>query len=110
MDALRGLSCPNDDCSLIDGFVQHFQRHMVIAIVDCHLTRCARSIYHPRNCQESTCIQASCSSNSMILSLNNIWFRFQNFGEEIQDDVDTVAEYCFACRAAQAKAEGRRLV
>ena len=34
----------------------------------------------------------------------------QNYGAEIQEDIDTVDDYCFACRAAQAKAEGRRLV
>ncbi|KAF8817358.1 hypothetical protein BYT27DRAFT_7229616 [Phlegmacium glaucopus] len=68
----------------------HFQRHMIIAIVDCNTARCEKSIYHPRNCRQPTCVQ--------------------NFGEELQEDIDTVDEYCFACRAAQAKAEGRRLV
>ncbi|TRM62044.1 hypothetical protein BD626DRAFT_558256 [Schizophyllum amplum] len=57
----------------------HFQRHLVVAIVDCNTMRC----------RESSCAR--------------------NFGPEIQKDIDAVDEYCFACRAAQAKAEGRPL-
>jgi len=68
----------------------HFQRHLVIAIVDCNSKHCERSIYHPRQCRELTCVK--------------------NFGREIEEDVDAVDDFCFACRAAQAKAEGRRLV
>jgi len=70
----------------------HFQRHMIKAIVDCNSSRCEKSIYHPQNCRFPNC---RC---------------IQNFGEEIQKDIDSVDEYCWACRAAQAKAEGRRLV
>ncbi|KAF8148248.1 hypothetical protein B0H34DRAFT_737478, partial [Crassisporium funariophilum] len=67
----------------------HFQRHLVIAILDCNTTRCERSCYHPRACRQPTCAK--------------------NFGSEIQRDVDSVDEFCFACRAAQAKAAGVRL-
>ncbi|KAJ7831650.1 hypothetical protein B0H13DRAFT_2240535 [Mycena leptocephala] len=62
----------------------HFQRHLVVAIVDCNTTRCERSVYHPRGCRAPTCAK--------------------NFGPEIQKDVDRVDEYCWACRAAQERA------
>ncbi|KIY52498.1 hypothetical protein FISHEDRAFT_63827 [Fistulina hepatica ATCC 64428] len=65
----------------------HFQRHMIIAIVDCNSRHCRNSFIHPRSCHEPTCIR--------------------DYGEEIQRDVDRVDEYCWACRAAQARAEGR---
>ncbi|KAF8980906.1 hypothetical protein BDQ17DRAFT_1358630 [Cyathus striatus] len=62
----------------------HFQRHLVIAIMDCNTQRCEKSIYHPRTCRLPTCVK--------------------NFGQEVQKDVDRVDEYCFPCRAAQARA------
>jgi len=31
-------------------------------------------------------------------------FTLQNFGPEIQRDIDSVDDYCFACRAAQERA------
>ena len=65
--ALRGLSlsrmmiCRTE----LKGPVQHFQRHMVIAILDCNLRRCQHSIYHPKDCRERCqCVQVSWSSNS----------------------------------------------
>ncbi|KAF9559721.1 hypothetical protein CPC08DRAFT_736071 [Agrocybe pediades] len=64
----------------------HFQRHIVTTIIDCTAINCERSYYHPKDCRLRTCIN--------------------QFGPEIQQDVDTVDEYCFACRAAQAKAAG----
>lgn len=33
----------------------------------------------------------------------------QNFGEQVEKDVDRVDELCWACRAAVAKAERDRL-
>ncbi|KAJ7208642.1 hypothetical protein GGX14DRAFT_454017 [Mycena pura] len=62
----------------------HFQRHMVVAIVDCNTTRCERSVYHHRGCRKPTCAR--------------------DFGLEIQWDIDSVDEYCWACRAAQERA------
>ncbi|KAF8184186.1 hypothetical protein BJ912DRAFT_1032002 [Pholiota molesta] len=64
----------------------HFQRHLVIAVLDCNTLRCERSCHHPPTCRSRTCATT--------------------FGQEIQRDVDFVDEYCFACRAAQAKAAG----
>jgi hypothetical protein len=49
-------------------FDQHFQRHMVIAIVDCNFAGCERSIRHPRNCRQPTCIKARHSSFLLSLS------------------------------------------
>ncbi|KAJ7288666.1 hypothetical protein C8J57DRAFT_1445875 [Mycena rebaudengoi] len=66
----------------------HFQRHLVTAILDCNSTRCERSYYHPPNCRLPTCAK--------------------NYGSEIQQDIDTVYDYCFVCRAAQERrARGR---
>ncbi|TFL01187.1 hypothetical protein BDV98DRAFT_507850 [Pterulicium gracile] len=70
----------------------HFQRHMINAIVDCSSSRCTKSLRHPRTCQDPHCIQI--------------------FGDEIQNDIDTVDEYCWACRsalerAARQQAQGR---
>ncbi|KAJ6620113.1 hypothetical protein B0H10DRAFT_1792522, partial [Mycena sp. CBHHK59/15] len=62
----------------------HFQRHLVTAILDCNSSRCERSYQYPPNCRLPTCLR--------------------NFGGEIQQDIDTVADYCFACRAAQEHA------
>ncbi|KAF7368317.1 hypothetical protein MVEN_00153000 [Mycena venus] len=91
MDALRGSSPssvppPSRALSVYRLLfsAQHFQRHLVVAIVDCNTTRCERSVYHPRGCRLPTCAK--------------------NFGQEIQKDVDRVDEYCFACRAAQERA------
>ncbi|KAJ7658295.1 hypothetical protein DFH06DRAFT_990493, partial [Mycena polygramma] len=66
----------------------HFQRHLVTAIVDCNSIRCERSLQHPPHCRLPTCTKAS--------------FR------EIQQDIDTVDDYCFACRAAQDRARRGR--
>ncbi|KAJ7590210.1 hypothetical protein C8J56DRAFT_589750 [Mycena floridula] len=62
----------------------HFQRHMVVAIADCNSSRCEKSYYHPPTCRQPSC--------------------HKTFGREIQKDIDRVDEYCFACRAAQARA------
>ncbi|KAF7300030.1 hypothetical protein MKEN_01325700 [Mycena kentingensis (nom. inval.)] len=64
--------------------LQHFQRHLVVAIVDCNTTRCERSVYHPRGCRSTTCAR--------------------NFGPEIQRDVDAVDDFCWACKSAAERA------
>ncbi|KJA16312.1 hypothetical protein HYPSUDRAFT_207184 [Hypholoma sublateritium FD-334 SS-4] len=64
----------------------HFQRHLVVAVMDCCQTNCERSCNHPPRCPLRTCITT--------------------YGREIQQDVDLVDEFCFQCRAAQAKAAG----
>ncbi|TEB27415.1 hypothetical protein FA13DRAFT_934805 [Coprinellus micaceus] len=64
----------------------HFQRHLVVAIYDCNSSRCEKSFQHSRGCRDPNCIKL--------------------FGAEIQRDIDTVDEYCFACRAAHARAAG----
>ncbi|EGN97757.1 hypothetical protein SERLA73DRAFT_90851 [Serpula lacrymans var. lacrymans S7.3] len=61
----------------------HFQRHLVVAIMDCNSSRCERSYLHPPNCRNPACIK--------------------NFGPEVQKIADSVDEYCFACRAAMAR-------
>ncbi|OCH87931.1 hypothetical protein OBBRIDRAFT_813895 [Obba rivulosa] len=57
----------------------HFQRHMIIAIMDCNSSHCERSILHPRGCRDPGCER--------------------NFGAEVQKDIDTVKDECFQCRA-----------
>ena len=73
---------------------------MIIAIVDCNTTRCERSVYHPKDCRLPTCEKVRRSPRvqlSLILSLT------QNFGEEIQQDVDSVADFCKVRAAAIQK-------
>ncbi|KDQ51565.1 hypothetical protein JAAARDRAFT_41023 [Jaapia argillacea MUCL 33604] len=61
----------------------HFQRHLVVAIMDCGSRRCERSVRHTPSCREHSCIK--------------------NYGPEIQKDIDAVADLCWACRAAEAR-------
>lgn len=63
--------------------LQHFQRHLVVAIMDCNSYKCERSYLHPKTCRDPGCIK--------------------NFGPDIQKDVDTVKDDCFQCRAAAAR-------
>ncbi|RDB15182.1 hypothetical protein Hypma_004811 [Hypsizygus marmoreus] len=67
----------------------HFQRHMIIAIMDCNSYRCERSYFHPPECRPPHC------------RCINV------YGEELQKDIDSVDDYCWACRAAQQR-EARR--
>ncbi|KAF9810518.1 hypothetical protein IEO21_06879 [Rhodonia placenta] len=61
----------------------HFQRHLVVAIMDCNSSHCERSILHPKSCKDPNCVK--------------------NFGAEVQKDIDTVKDECFQCRAAAAR-------
>ncbi|KAF9651604.1 hypothetical protein BDM02DRAFT_3178654 [Thelephora ganbajun] len=62
----------------------HFQRHMIIAIMDCNSHHCEKSVLHSKSCRDhSRCIR--------------------NYGPEVQKDIDVVNDYCFACRAAAAR-------
>ncbi|KAM6493774.1 hypothetical protein JOM56_010135 [Amanita muscaria] len=67
----------------------HFQRHLILAVVDCESYQCEMSCYHPKGCRSRDCLKF--------------------YGDEIQQDVDNVKEFCFACRAAQARAAGVKL-
>ncbi|KAF9465784.1 hypothetical protein BDZ94DRAFT_304248 [Collybia nuda] len=64
----------------------HFQRHLVIAIMDCNSYRCSLSYFHPPECRSTNC---HC---------------IKTYGDEVHKDIDKVDEYCFACRAAQDRA------
>lgn len=61
----------------------HFQRHLVVAIEDCQSRECERSLSHAKGCRADKCKK--------------------NFGPDIQQDVDTVNDECFQCRAAAAR-------
>ncbi|KAI0793108.1 hypothetical protein BC629DRAFT_1581950 [Irpex lacteus] len=61
----------------------HFQRQMVVAIVDCNSSRCERSYLHAKSCKDPNCLK--------------------NFGPDVQKDIDTVNDECFQCRAAAAR-------
>lgn len=39
--------------------LQHFQRHGIVAIMDCNSSHCERSILHPRNCKDPVCQKVS---------------------------------------------------
>ena len=36
---------------------QHFQRHLIVAIMDCNSSRCEYSIYHKKGCRDPGCIR-----------------------------------------------------
>ncbi|KAL4247907.1 TAZ-type domain-containing protein [Abortiporus biennis] len=61
----------------------HFQRHLVVAIMDCNSSRCERSYLHSKSCRDQACQK--------------------NFGPDVQKDIDTVNDDCFQCRAAAAR-------
>ncbi|KAI0738854.1 hypothetical protein C8Q80DRAFT_1202434 [Daedaleopsis nitida] len=35
----------------------HFQRHLVVAIMDCNSHKCERSYLHPKGCRDAACIK-----------------------------------------------------
>ena len=37
--------------------LQHFQRHLVVAIMDCNSYKCERSYLHSKNCRDPGCIK-----------------------------------------------------
>ena len=50
--------------------LQHFQRHLVVAIMDCNSHKCERSYLHPKGCRDPACIKVRlCLSPSRSLSL-----------------------------------------
>ncbi|KAI0311822.1 hypothetical protein OF83DRAFT_718208 [Amylostereum chailletii] len=61
----------------------HFQRHMIIAIMDCNSSRCEYSILHRKACRDPGCVK--------------------QYGQEVQKVIDTVNDDCYACRAAAAR-------
>jgi hypothetical protein len=36
---------------------QHFQRHLVVAIMDCNSSRCEYSIFHQKGCRDPACLK-----------------------------------------------------
>ncbi|KAA1472327.1 hypothetical protein DENSPDRAFT_838565 [Dentipellis sp. KUC8613] len=94
---------------------QHFQRHMVVAIMDCNSSRCEWSILHPKGCRQPNCIKVRSVSLLPILPrLPSLPLPFppharsdgrrrQTYGPEVQKDIDTVNDECFSCRAAAAR-------
>ncbi|KZT22816.1 hypothetical protein NEOLEDRAFT_1137366 [Neolentinus lepideus HHB14362 ss-1] len=84
--------------------LKHFQRHLVVAIMDCSSTRCERSLRHPPNCRSTNCIRVRVLFRChWYLPTSDPISSYQNFGTEVQKDIDSVDEYCWVCRAAAAK-------
>ncbi|KAJ7616040.1 hypothetical protein FB45DRAFT_935153 [Roridomyces roridus] len=67
----------------------HFQRHFIRGIVDCASYRCSNSVKHP-----DSCIRPNCHC-------------IRDWSAEIQEDIDTADDYCWACRSARERAAGR---
>ncbi|EIW81510.1 hypothetical protein CONPUDRAFT_82408 [Coniophora puteana RWD-64-598 SS2] len=59
----------------------HFQRQEVIAIVECQDARCARSVWHPKDCRWPECQH------------NPDW------GDQIEYDTERIRDYCWACKS-----------
>lgn len=54
---------------------QHFQRHLVVAIMDCNSSRCEYSIFHQKGCRDPGCLKVRFVPTRVIppnLSLNSI--------------------------------------
>ncbi|KAL1950030.1 hypothetical protein VTO73DRAFT_5152 [Trametes versicolor] len=110
----------------------HFQRHLVVAIMDCNSAKCERSYLHQRGCRDPTCIKvsSSCGCPGSVRAYGAGARRRKcatpsvgkcvipvaaaapgsspeayviNFGPDVQKDVDTVKDECFQCRAAAAR-------
>ena len=90
-------------------FSQHFQRHGILAIMDCEQKNCERSIRHPTGCHERTCesvspfLQKQMQTSDRSCSWRRACRPIQNWGPEVQKDIDTVNDDCFACRAKAAR-------
>jgi len=87
---------------------QHFQRHLVVAIMDCNSSRCEYSIFHQKGCRDPGCLKVRSSYSA--LSWSQTFFCStpgQHYGPEVQKVVDTVDNDCFACRAAAARSPPR---
>ncbi|EIM87601.1 uncharacterized protein STEHIDRAFT_146925 [Stereum hirsutum FP-91666 SS1] len=65
----------------------HFQRHLVVAIMDCNSSHCEWSIIHPKGCREPGCKKV--------------------YGADVQKVVDTVNDECYQCRAIAARSPPR---
>lgn len=88
---------------------QHFQRHLVVAIMDCNSSRCERSVLHPKGCRDSNCTRVCLSWflwSPMFQILNHIHhdlIALQDYGSDVQKVIDNVNDDCFQCRAAAAR-------
>jgi hypothetical protein len=100
--------------------LQHFQRHMIVAIMDCNSSRCEYSIFHQKGCRDPNCIKVRTDPFMHLLSIFptlfvrktnsrpfTLPFHVQHYGPEVQKVVDTVDNDCFACRAAAARSPPR---
>ncbi|TDL21112.1 hypothetical protein BD410DRAFT_750065 [Rickenella mellea] len=61
----------------------HFVRLNVLALFDCGLRSCERSIKHPKNCTSNQCTST--------------------LGPEIQKPIVTYDELCWACQSASKR-------
>ncbi|TDL18338.1 hypothetical protein BD410DRAFT_775113 [Rickenella mellea] len=79
----------------------HFQRFLVVAIMDCNSIRCERSILHPKSCKSQYCTKASPldTRRREILLIAVV----QNFGADVEKVADSVNDWCFPCKAASAR-------
>jgi hypothetical protein len=88
--------------------LQHFQRHLVVAIMDCNSSRCEYSIFHPKGCRDPACLKVRLFYSCLPLCPTLFLFHpGQHYGPEVQKVVDTVDNDCFACRAAAARSPPR---
>ena len=66
---------------------QHFQRHGIVAIMDCDSSHCERSIRHPKGCRNSQCqpvspreLRASANSLTHAVPEHSFPCRFRTTG------------------------------
>lgn len=70
--------------------------------MDCNSSRCEKSYLHPPGCRAPTCVKVLWCNFSIMDFSDDV--TIQNYGSEVQKNVDAVDDYCFACKAAQARA------
>ena len=60
-------TCYNPHCTILPFpfILQHFQRHLVVAIMDCNSSRCEYSIFHQKGCRDPGCLKVR-SAHSVL--------------------------------------------
>jgi hypothetical protein len=57
----------NPHCNILPFpfLLQHFQRHLVVAIMDCNSSRCEYSIFHQKGCRDPGCLKVRSSYSAL---------------------------------------------
>ena len=59
---------------LFPSLLQHFQRHLVVAIMDCNSSRCEYSIFHQKGCRDPGCLKVRVFPTPLLRGPNPVLF------------------------------------